>query len=171
MAGLDPSSPGRPKAKYNAGLRGSGPSSRRSASQLDRTRGSYLIGWAGRPACSIDLGFLGPSWICPGVPENKGRISLDFLGFSRQNLDFSMGYADFWRKKISRALLLLKRRARRQERYSYDTETQSGHRPSLTFFCFSARSCRLFVELRDRRFRGLSVMSGTSLHPNSTGSR
>jgi hypothetical protein len=32
---------------------------------------------------------------------------LDFLGFSRQNLDFSMGYAGFSAKKISRALLPL----------------------------------------------------------------
>jgi hypothetical protein len=58
-------------------------------------------------ACSIDLGFLGPSRFCPARPENKAWISLDFLGFSRQNLDFSMGYAGFSAKKISRALLPL----------------------------------------------------------------
>ena len=28
------------------------------------------------------------------TPDYKGWISLDFLGFSRPNLDFSMGYAD-----------------------------------------------------------------------------
>jgi hypothetical protein len=28
-------------------------------------------------------------------PDNEGWISLDFLGFSRPNLDFSMGYVGF----------------------------------------------------------------------------
>jgi hypothetical protein len=31
-------------------------------------------------------------------------ISLDFLGFSRPNRDFSMGYADFTAKKFSQPL-------------------------------------------------------------------
>jgi hypothetical protein len=35
----------------------------------------------------------------------EGWKSLDFLGFSRPNRDFSMGYADFSLKEISRALL------------------------------------------------------------------
>jgi hypothetical protein len=38
-------------------------------------------------------------------PENKGWILLDFLGFSRPNRAFSMGYAGFSADKISRALL------------------------------------------------------------------
>jgi len=40
------------------------------------------------------LGAIGFSW-----------IFLDFLGFSRPNLDFSIGYTGFSAKKISRALL------------------------------------------------------------------
>jgi hypothetical protein len=35
----------------------------------------------------------------------EGWKSLDFLGFSRPNLDLSMGYAGFSLKEISRALL------------------------------------------------------------------
>jgi hypothetical protein len=38
------------------------------------------------------------------TPVYEGWISLDFLGFSRPNLDLSIGYVDFSRKKISRAL-------------------------------------------------------------------
>jgi hypothetical protein len=39
------------------------------------------------------LGFLGPwSFRCED-PAYEGWISLDFLGFSRPNLYFSMGYA------------------------------------------------------------------------------
>jgi hypothetical protein len=51
------------------------------------------------------LGFLG--W---GPFRGEGLvfepwILLDFLGFSRQKRDFSMGYAGFSLKEISRALL------------------------------------------------------------------
>jgi hypothetical protein len=36
------------------------------------------------------------------TPDYEGWISLDFLGFSRPNRDFSMGYAkSSWRKSIS----------------------------------------------------------------------
>jgi hypothetical protein len=38
------------------------------------------------------LGFLGSSLIRCEDPDYGGWISLDFLGFSRQNLDLSMGY-------------------------------------------------------------------------------
>jgi hypothetical protein len=39
------------------------------------------------------------------APVFEGWKSLDFLGFSRPNRDFSMGYAGFSLKEISRALL------------------------------------------------------------------
>jgi hypothetical protein len=35
------------------------------------------------------------------TPVDRYLISLDFLGFSRQNLDLSMGYARFSRKEFS----------------------------------------------------------------------
>ena len=63
---------------------------------------------AGGPATMgpVDLGFLGAS---PFLCESPGYvcwISLDFLGFSRQNLDFSMGYEEssryFFRMGFSR---------------------------------------------------------------------
>jgi hypothetical protein len=38
------------------------------------------------------------------APAFGGWKSLDFLGFSRPNRDFSMGYTGFSAKKISRAL-------------------------------------------------------------------
>ena len=44
-------------------------------------------------ARSIRLDFLGPGRFAAKTPDSEGWISLDFLGFSRQNLDFSMGYA------------------------------------------------------------------------------
>jgi hypothetical protein len=40
------------------------------------------------------LGFLGASPFRYESPDFGGWISLDFLGFSRANRDFSMGYAD-----------------------------------------------------------------------------
>jgi hypothetical protein len=39
------------------------------------------------------LGFLGPWLSSFENPDSGGWISLDFLGFSRQNRDLSMGYA------------------------------------------------------------------------------
>jgi hypothetical protein len=39
------------------------------------------------------LGFLGSGPFCLKTPDYEGWISLDFLGFSRPNLDFSMSYA------------------------------------------------------------------------------
>jgi hypothetical protein len=37
--------------------------------------------------------FLAPGRFAAKTPADEGWISLDFLGFSRQNLDLSMGYA------------------------------------------------------------------------------
>jgi hypothetical protein len=111
---------------------------------------------SGRDIGAVDrLGFLG-SWLfrCEN-PDYEGWISLEFLGFSRPNRDFSMGYADFWRKKISRALLPLGRRRRDGSRYSYDAEMQHGSssKPnSFSAFLQSIavdRNCRFFVELPD----------------------
>jgi hypothetical protein len=50
------------------------------------------------------LGFLGPRRFAVKIPVYEGWISLDFLGFSRQNLDFSMGYERKALENISRAL-------------------------------------------------------------------
>jgi hypothetical protein len=44
------------------------------------------------------LGFLEAGRFAAKIPENDYWILLDFLGFSRQNRDFSMGYADLGRK-------------------------------------------------------------------------
>jgi hypothetical protein len=51
------------------------------------------------------LGFLGCGRFGAKAPKSGYWIVLDFLGFSRQNRDFSMGYGEFSGKKISRALL------------------------------------------------------------------
>src|ERR1700722_1427708 len=81
MPGLDPSPPGRPKAKYN----GSAPASedrarRRGGALRSSTESGRLPYWPrGPPACSIDLGFLGPLRFWPGRPENEAWISLDSL--------------------------------------------------------------------------------------------
>jgi hypothetical protein len=42
---------------------------------------------------SVRLDFLGAWSFFSEDPDYVGWISLDFLGFSRQNRDFSMGYA------------------------------------------------------------------------------
>ena len=63
---------------------------------------------SGRDIGTVDrLGFLGSWQFRCETPDHEGLISLDFLGFSRPNRDFSMGYAGFSAKKISRALLPL----------------------------------------------------------------
>ena len=43
----------------------------------------------------VHLDFLGSGPFCCKAPDYEPWILLDFLGFSRQNLDLSMGYADF----------------------------------------------------------------------------
>jgi hypothetical protein len=52
----------------------------------------------------IGLDFLGPWLLLAKNPDCGGLICLDFLGFSRPNRDFSMGYAAKARKIFSRAL-------------------------------------------------------------------
>jgi hypothetical protein len=47
------------------------------------------------------LVFLGSSPFRPETPDYERWINLDFLGFPRLNLDFSMGYAGFSAKEIS----------------------------------------------------------------------
>ena len=47
------------------------------------------------------LGFLGTSHLGAETPGFGGWISLDFLGFSRPNLDLSMGYAGFSSENFS----------------------------------------------------------------------
>jgi hypothetical protein len=49
------------------------------------------------------LGFLGAGRFVAKTPGNGYWILLDFLGFFRQNLDFSMGYTGFSREKIFNA--------------------------------------------------------------------
>jgi hypothetical protein len=128
MAGLDPSPPDRPKAKYS----GSAPASEDrpvvapERFAVGRNRGVCLIGRAGPFARSIWV-FLDHRNFAPDGPKTR-------LGFSCPNRDFSMGYMDFWRKKISRAFLPLGRRRRDGSRCSYDAETQCRSRASLTLF-------------------------------------
>jgi hypothetical protein len=68
--------------------------------------GTGLASARQRPALrvqSVCLGFLGSRPFRRKAHAYQGWISLDFLGFSRPNQDFSMGYATFRRKNISRA--------------------------------------------------------------------
>jgi hypothetical protein len=51
------------------------------------------------------LGFLGSGRFGFKHPAFEAWISLDFLGFSRPNRDFSMGYADFSLNDFSQASL------------------------------------------------------------------
>jgi len=61
--------------------------------------------WTREPACRRDR--FGFSWLgrfAAKSPVRRGWILLDLLGFSRPNLDLSMGYTRFSGKRISRAL-------------------------------------------------------------------
>jgi hypothetical protein len=55
-------------------------------------------------ANSVDLGFLGSSRFAAKTPVNAYWVSLDFLGFSRPDLDLSMGYTHISAEISSRAL-------------------------------------------------------------------
>jgi hypothetical protein len=59
---------------------------------------------ADRDVGPVDLGFLGPGRFAAKALDSERWISLDFLGFSRPNRAFSMGYAAFSRDNFSRAL-------------------------------------------------------------------
>src|ERR1700729_1238287 len=48
--------------------------------------------------------FLAPGHFAAKTPADECWIVLDFLGFSRSNLDFSMGYEDFTGKNFSLSL-------------------------------------------------------------------
>jgi hypothetical protein len=82
----------------------------RSMSIRVRSSGRFALGWsrfgslsAGATASvkSIRLGFLGPwSFRCED-PRHELRILLDFLGFSRSNRDFSIGYTASSEKNFS----------------------------------------------------------------------
>jgi hypothetical protein len=54
-----------------------------------------LGGWPRHRSGRSVLGFLARGLFAAKTPAHECWISLDFLGFSRQNRDFSMGYAAF----------------------------------------------------------------------------
>jgi hypothetical protein len=58
------------------------------------------------------LDFLGPWLLLAKNPDFGDLICLDFLGFSRQDRDFSMGYADKTNKLFSLRLLAFEGRER-----------------------------------------------------------
>jgi hypothetical protein len=136
MAGLDPSPPGRPKAKYN----GSAPASEDrpvvapERFAVGRNRGVCLIGRAGRPLARSIWIFLDRHGFAPESPENKAWISLDFLGFSRLKRDFSMGYARFFATKNFSRPFAAGRRASTGAGILTMRKRSVAHRVSLTRF-------------------------------------
>jgi hypothetical protein len=79
---------------------------RRQPSRAAAARGgswSPISCRAGHACPSIVWIFLARGRFAAKTPAHECWISLDFLGFSRQNPDLSMGYAAFSRKNISRA--------------------------------------------------------------------
>jgi len=115
------------------------------------------------------LGLLG-SWLFRYEnPDHEGWISLDFLGFSRPNLDFSRGYAAFLAKENFSRPFAAGRRRRDRSRYSYDAEMQYG--ASSKPNAFSAflqsiavdRNCRFFVELPDGALSRITWRNNFSL--------
>jgi hypothetical protein len=126
MAGLDPSPPGRPKAKYNGSAPASEDRARRRAGALrSSTESGRLPYWPrGPPTCSIDLDFLGPSRFCPRTARKQG---LDFLGFpwilSSESRLFN-GLRGILREENFSRPFAARAAARDRSRYSYDTEMQ-----------------------------------------------
>jgi hypothetical protein len=171
MAGLDPSPPGRPKGKYNDSAPASEDRARRRAGALrSSTESGRLPYWPRGPPLARSIWiFLDRRGFAPGRPENKAWISLDFLGFSRPNRDFSMGYAGFSAKKISRALLPLGRRRGTGAGIPTMQKCIMAHRASLTHFLLFCNCHRRKLSILCRaatvRFRGLSaIISHTSLN-------
>ena len=78
--------------------------------------------------------FLAPGRSAAKAPADECWISLDFLGFSRQNLDLSMGYRAFSGKNFSRALLPGVRSAGMGDRGLRMRKRRIVHRASLTWF-------------------------------------
>jgi hypothetical protein len=119
-------------------------SARRSGCEKRRRRllGRFAFGWsrsgsfsaAGRDAGQVDLGFLGPLPFRSERPALVGWILLDFLGFSRPNRDFSMGYADFSRKNISRAFSVAIAAPEREPAVEAMRKRRIIHGASLTWF-------------------------------------
>jgi hypothetical protein len=146
MAGLDPSPPGKPKAKYN----GSAPASEDRA----RRRAGALRSWtefgasallAARAARLLDR--FGFSWTIAVLPRTARKQGLDFLGFSLDSLvrteTFQWVTPDFWRKKISRTLLPLGRRRRDQGPVFLRCRNAVWLiEQAKSIFCFSAINCR-----------------------------
>jgi hypothetical protein len=78
--------------------------------------------------------FLAHGHFAAKTPDNAYWISLDFLGFSRQNRDLSMGYTDFSAKSFSRALLRDVRGVGLAERGRAMGENTISHGYSVTQF-------------------------------------
>jgi hypothetical protein len=97
----------------------------------------------------LGLGFLGLGPFSRENPDFEGWKGLDFLGFSRPNRAFSMGYAGFSLKEISRALL-----PPHPNRGSGDPRSWAAERDGLVmgqaycYFCFSAINCCPSVAFR-----------------------
>jgi hypothetical protein len=129
MAGLDPSPPGKPKAKYN----GSAPASEDRA----RRRAGALRSWtefgasallAARAARLLDR--FGFSWTIAVLPRTARKQGLDFLGFPWILSSESRLCNGLRRIFGGRKFLALFCRwgggAGTRGRYSYDAETQYG---------------------------------------------
>ena len=126
MAGLDPSSPRRPKAKSDGSAscpQNIGPSPRQNAVEWTSSRRPPSARLCRRP---LNLGFLGSSRFCPGRPQNKGWISLDFLGFSRPELRLFNGLREILCEENFARPFAAGRRRRDRSQYFDDAEMQYG---------------------------------------------
>jgi hypothetical protein len=140
MAGLDPSPPGRPKAKYN----GSAPASEdRACRRAGALRSWTEFGASALLARGRLLDRFGFSWTIAVLPRTARKQGLDFLGFSRSNRDFSMGYAGFVAEENFSRSFAAGVAAPGQEAGILTMQKRSlAHRASLIQFRFSAINCR-----------------------------
>jgi hypothetical protein len=95
----------------------------------------------------MHLGFLGSWPFRCETARHELWISLDFLGFSRPNRDFSMGYAAFTRKDISRAFSLALRGAGTGAEVEAMRKRRVVHGASLTWFLIFCKRLSALIAL------------------------
>src|ERR1700722_14300262 len=158
MAGLDPSPPGRPKAKYNGSAPASEDRARRRAGALRSwTESGRLPYWPRKPPLARSIWvFLDHRGFAPHGPKTR-------LGFPWISLDslvrienFKWVTPDFWREKISRALLPLDSALGQEPVFlRCRTQCRSSSKPnSFSAFLQSIaerQKCRFFLEPRTGR--------------------
>jgi hypothetical protein len=96
------------------------------------------------------------------TPSQEGWISLDFLGFSRPNRDFSMGYEDLSLNEFSRALCGGGQRRNGRQRPWHAEDRSWGELSTVSDF-LQAIVVRQKLSCRSRNYRRCRSLSAASI--------